>query len=140
MDDDMARKQPKVWGPITPRPVPADPAEKQTIIATCEAFIADVLKPRFLPVITPTPFNYPIDIHGDWRAGRYRFITRYRSGQEATAGQEFDAPFMRLDHMGPDRFDLYWMRHTGQWWPLHSGLSQAASLKAMIDSEVLYPL
>ena len=136
----MARKRQKVWGPITPRPVAPDPIEKQQIIATCEAFIADVLKPRFLPAIKPTPFNYPIDIHGDWRAGRYRFITRYRSGHEDNAGTEFDAPFMRLDHMAPDRFDVFWMRHTGQWWPLRNGLSLAASLQAILDSELLYPL
>jgi hypothetical protein len=41
--------------------------------------------------------------------------------------------------MGPDRFDVYWMRHTGKWWPLHSGLSLEASLRALIDDEILYP-
>lgn len=100
---------------MTPRPAPADPAEKHDTNTACEAFSADVLKPRFLPKVTPTPFNYPIDIHGEWKAARCRFITRYRSGHEQAAGQEFDAPFVRLDHMGPDRFDVYWMRHTGKW-------------------------
>jgi len=136
----MAGKRHKIWAPVTPRPVPADPIEKHTIITTCEAFIADVLKPRFLPVIRPTAFNYPIDIHGDWRAGRYRFMTRYRSAHEHNTGWEFDAPFTRLDHMARDRFDVYWMRHTGQWWPLHSGLSLTASLQTILDDGYLYPL
>jgi hypothetical protein len=33
-------------------------------------FIRDVLKPRFLPQVRPTEWNYVIDIHGAWAAGR----------------------------------------------------------------------
>ena len=46
---------------------------------------------------------------------------------------------LRLDHMGPDRFDIYWMRHTGQWWPLHKGLTLAASLRMIEEDEHLHP-
>ncbi len=31
---------------------------------------------------------------------------------EHNRGDEFDAP---IDRMGPDRFDIYWMQHTGKW-------------------------
>jgi len=68
-----------------------DEAEKQVIVAACEAFISDVLKPRFLPQIRPTEWNYVIDIHGAWAAGRYRFMQRHRSGMEHNRGDEFDA-------------------------------------------------
>jgi hypothetical protein len=98
-----------------PRPALPDALEKAVIVAACEAFIGDVLKPRFLPQIRPTQWNYVIDIHGAWAAGRYRFMQRYRSGMEHNRGDEFDAPFARIDRMGPDRFDIYWMRHTGKW-------------------------
>jgi hypothetical protein len=111
----MARK--KQWMPSSraPRPALPDALEKAVIVAACEAFIGDVLKPRFLPQIRPTQWNYVIDIHGAWAAGRYRFMQRYRSGMEHNRGDEFDAPFARIDRMGPDRFDIYWMRHTGKW-------------------------
>ena len=55
--------------------------EKSVITATCEKFIVDVLKPRFLPKIRPTKFNYPIAIYGKWHGNKYRFITRYRNAQ-----------------------------------------------------------
>ena len=135
----MAKKRQKIWMKAPPRPVRPDPAEQQAIIAACEAFIATVLKPRFLPEVRPSAFNYPIDIRGEWRAGRYRFIQRYRSGMEHNSGEEFDAPFVRLDHMGPDQFDIYWMRHTGQWWPVHKGMTLAASLRMMEDNPILHP-
>src|SRR3546814_7181042 len=54
--------------------------EKAVIATTCERFIAETLRPRSLPEIRPTAFNYPIDIFGKWRGSKYSFITRYRSG------------------------------------------------------------
>src|SRR3546814_11724950 len=89
--------------------------EKAHITATCERFITDVLKPRFLPVVRPTEFNYPVDIEGKWHGTRYRFLQRYRSGFADNRGEEFDAPFVRLDWIAPDRFNIQWPRHTGAW-------------------------
>ncbi len=36
--------------------------EKAVITATCQRFVDEVLKPKFLPAIRATQFNYPIDI------------------------------------------------------------------------------
>ena len=44
------------------RPPPVDGREKRVIVAACEAFIRDVLRPRFLPEIRPTESNYVVDI------------------------------------------------------------------------------
>ncbi len=85
-----------------PRPAAPNGAEKQAIGTACEAFIRDVLKPRFLPQIRPTEGRYLFGTHGAWAARRYRFIQRYRSGMEHHRGEEFDAPFARIDRMGPD--------------------------------------
>ena len=41
-------------------------SEKALITAACQRFIDEVLKPRFLPAIRPTEFNYPVDIQGKW--------------------------------------------------------------------------
>lgn len=130
----------KVWVYCAPRPAPAGKAEKRRIVAACEAFIRDVLKPRFLPEIKPTQWNYPVDIRGAWAGGRYRFMQRYRSGFEDNRGEEFDAPFARIDRVGPDRFDIYWMRHTGKWWRLYTGVTLAEALKILENDGVLHPL
>jgi hypothetical protein len=122
------------------RPKLPDDAEKQMIVAACEAFIVDILKPRFMPQIRPTEWNYVIDIHGAWAAGRYRFMQRYRSGMEYNRREEFDAPFARIDRMGPDRFDIYWMRHTGKWWRLHTGVTFVEALRILETDGVLHPV
>jgi len=108
------------------------PGEKSVITAACEAFIADVLKPRFLPEIRPrTEFNYPIDIYGKWHGNKYRFITRYRSDDPHSYEPEFDAPFARIEYIRRDCFDLSWHRHTGEWLCMFERLSLTEALKMM---------
>ena len=115
-------------------------AEKSHITATCQRFIDEILKPRFLPAITPTAFNYCVDIQGKWQGPRYRFIQRYRSGFPENLGEEFDAPFVRLDWISPDRFDIQWHRHTGAWYRLYCGQTLVQALKTIDTDGHLHPL
>jgi hypothetical protein len=89
----MRRRQ---WAQVG-RSVGLSEAEKATIGTACQQLIDEVLKPRFLSVIRPTEFNYPIDIYGKWHGARYRFIQRYRSGFPDNLNEEFDSAFARLD-------------------------------------------
>jgi len=112
--------------------------EKAEVAAACDRLIAEVLKPRYLPEIQPTTFNYPVDLHGKWRGRKFSFLTRYRSGFPDNAGEEFDATFAQLDHVeecfDEVRFDVMWRRHTGQYWPVARSIPFAEALK-MIESE-----
>ncbi len=117
--------------------------EKAAIAAACERFITGTLKPRFLPEICPTPFNYPIDISGKWRGSKYSFITRYRSGFPGNAGEEFESAFARFDHVEElimeNRFDVMWRRHAGQWWRLHSSVTLEEALQLIETEPLLQP-
>jgi hypothetical protein len=109
-------------------------AEKSATSAACETFISDVLKPRFLPEIRPTGFNYPVAIYGKWHGNKYRFITRYRSDDPRSYKTQFEAPFARLDYISRGRFDLFWHRHTGEWFRLFEHVPLAEALH-LIESE-----
>jgi hypothetical protein len=117
--------------------------EKAKIAAVCEQFIADTLKPRFLPEIRPTEFNYPVDIFGRWRGGKYSFIVRYRSGFPDNSGEEFDSAFTRLDHVEEHlletRFDVMWHRHTGQWYRLYASATLEEALRSIETDGFLHP-
>ena len=117
--------------------------EKAAIAAACERLIAGTLKPRFLPEIRPTEFNYTIDILGKWRANKYSFIARYRSGFPENAGEEFESAFARIDHVEEsiveNRFDVMWHRHTGQWWRLHSSVTLEEALRLIETEPLLRP-
>jgi hypothetical protein len=118
-------------------------ADKAAIAARCDRFIAEVLKPRFLPEVRPTQFNYPIDILGKWRGSNYSFITRYRSGFPENRGEEFDEPFTRLDHAGEHRaevrFNVMWRRHTGQWQLIYPAVSLDEALRSIETDMFLQP-
>jgi hypothetical protein len=49
-------------------------------------------------------------------------------------------PDARIDRIGPNRFDVYWMRHTGRWWRLHTGLTLAETLHILETDGHLHPL
>lgn len=119
------------------------PVEKARMAAVCERFIAETLKPRFLPAIVPSRFNYPVDIVGRWRGSKYSFITCYRSGFPDNLGEEFDSAFARLDHveecLKETRFDVMWHRHTGQWWRLHSSVTLEEALRLIETEPALRP-
>jgi hypothetical protein len=115
-------------------------AEKSAVTEACERLIGEFLKPRFLPVIRPTEFNYPVDILGKWQGAKYRFIQRYRSGFPKNLGEEFDAHFARLDWISRDRFDIQWHRHTGEWFRLHSGLTLVKAIETLRSDGILHPL
>jgi hypothetical protein len=123
---------------------PLDAAAKAAIGARCERFIAETLRPRFLPHIRPTPFNYPIDLFGRWRGSQYSFVTRYRSGYPDNEGEEFDSAFTRLDHLeeaiGDTRFDVMWHRHTGRWHRLFASVTLDEALALIEREELLWPL
>jgi len=127
------------WSPTPGRVRPPD-GEKAAIIAACDKFCADVLKPRFLPGIRPTQFNYPIDIYGKWHGRRYRFIQRYRSGFPDNRGWEFEEAFTALDYVADNRFDVMWHRHTGQWFRLYPSMSLAEALRSIEEDGHLQPL
>jgi hypothetical protein len=118
--------------------------ERATVVAACDRLIAAILKPRYLPVIRVTAFNYPVDILGQMRGNKYSFITRYRSGFPENAGEEFSVAFARLDHIVeiPDemRFNLMWRRHTGQWFRRHASVNFEEALHLMETDGLLHPV
>ena len=113
--------------------------EKLAITAACERLIADVLKPRYLPEIKPTKFNYPIAIYGKWHGNKYRFITRYRSDGEDAIEPEFEAPFARIDVVARDRFDLFYHRHTGEWFCLYQAVTLDEALRLIGEGAHFQP-
>lgn len=127
-----------VWAPKRVRLLPSV-VETVKIIATCDKFVAEVLKPRFLPEIRPMKFNDPVAIYGKWHGGRYQFIERFCSDSRDAIEPEFEYAFARLDYVAPDRFDVMWHRHTGQWWRLYHSVSLSEALRSIEQDGHLHP-
>ncbi len=120
--------------------IPPD-GEKAAITTACDKFIAEIFKPRFLPEIRPTEFNYPIAIYGKWHGNKFRFIERFRSDDRADMiAPEFEAPFARLEYGGRDHFDLSYHRHTGEWFCLYRSVSLPEALQLIEDDGHFHPV
>jgi hypothetical protein len=135
---DSTKQHPRSSGGVMTKPT-ISPAEKGAVTTACQRLISEIFKPRYMPAIRPTQFNYPVDILGKWHGARYRFLQRYRSGFPHNAGEEFDAPFARLDWVARNRFDIYWHRHTGEWFSLHRGLTLAQAIETITRDGLLHP-
>jgi hypothetical protein len=125
---------------VTRNPARISEEEKAAAILVCQQHIDGFLRPRFLPDIHPTGFNYPVDIIGRWRGSTFTIFQRYRSGYPHNLGEEFDAPFARLDWISPGRFDLMWHRHTGKWHRLHQGLPLHQAIATLKADGLLHPV
>ena len=116
--------------------------DRALVSATCERFIAETLKPRALPEVRPTKFNYPVDVSGKWRGSKYSFIARYRSGFPDNAGAVFDSARLHHveEHLADRRFHVIWHRHTGQWFRLHALVMLEKALRLMESERLLWPV
>jgi hypothetical protein len=103
-------------------------------MAARERFIAEVLKPRFLPQIEPASFNYAVDLHGKWHGNTYHFIQRFNTDHSDGSEPEIDEPLARLAYVGPDRFDLSCNRHTGAWSCLYQCVLLAEALSGILTA------
>jgi hypothetical protein len=82
------------------------------------------LKPEH---IKPPPkenfLNYITDIYSKWYRSYFYFCAMYRCSAPNRISEFFESRFARLEYVGNERFNLSYMRHTGQWVELFADLS-----------------
>src|SRR5437867_3033608 len=130
----MAKKQPKRW--VYSPPKPPRPAVPDTVKAEVEAkaneLIETVLKPRH---VKPPPkdqrWNYIIDIGGKWFRSYFYFFSTYACPGPNALSPTFESKFARLEYVGNGRFNMAYMRHTGQWWEVHQGRTVDQCMKSI---------
>jgi hypothetical protein len=105
-----------------------------------EALVDTTLKPNHVkPPPKDAHFNYIVDIYTKWHRHYFYFCAKYDCpGPDATS-PSFEAKFARLEYIGHDRFNLSFMRHTGQWVELYTDLSVDECLAAVKDDPWFQP-
>ncbi len=94
--------------------------------------IESELKPKH---INPSPidkeFNYIVDIYSKWYQNYFYFYAKYRCPAPNCISEFFEVTFARLEYIEDNRFDLSYMRHTGQWFELYTELSLDECMEAI---------
>ena len=83
--------------------------------------------------------DYIIDIYSKWYRIYFYFCAKYACPGPNAILPFFETKFARLEYIGNERFNLSYMRHTGQWWEIYTELSLDESLDAIRDEPHFLP-
>ena len=93
-----------------------------------------MLKPHYVQPPPENPqFNYVTDVFTRWAQGRLYFIAAYNCPEPDAPQPCVEARFDRLTYGGHDRFNLAFMRYTGQWIEPYDALTLDESLACIRD-------
>ncbi len=98
------------------------------------------LKPKYIKT-TPNDedFIYIVDIYANWYRNYFHFHSKYRSLSPNAISPFLETKFARMESVGNDLFNLSYMRHTGQWLEIYTGLSVDECLAAIKDDSHFLP-
>ena len=137
------KKRPKMWVYSPPkRSKPRVPESTKAEVATRARELAEtVLKPKHvLPPPEPAQFNYIVDIFTKWYRHYFYFCAKYACPGPYALEPFFEAKFARMEYLGTNnRFDLSFLRYTGEWIKLYPNLSLDECLAAIKDEPWFLP-
>jgi hypothetical protein len=134
-----ARKQ-WVYSPSKAAKPPLPDAIKAELDAKAAALIEQHIKPQHLqPPPEDSQLNYLIDIWTKWYRGYFYFCGTYACPGPNALSPTFEVRFARMEYVGGSRFNLAFMRYTGQWVELYQALTIDECLTAIRDEPFFFP-
>lgn len=137
----MASKR-KMWMYSSPRrKKPHVPDSIKLILKEkADEIIENVLKPKHIePPPTDNDFNYLVDIYSKWYRNYFYFCAKYNSPNPNAISSSFETKFARMEYVGNEKFNLSYMRHTGQWWEIYQELPMLESIKIIAEEPHFIP-
>ena len=129
-----------VYAPKKPASPKVSDALKRKVETEANALIDTVLKPQHIQPLPEDPqFNYLVDLYGKWRGSYFYFCSQYACPGSNAIAPFFDDKFARLEYIGGDRFNLSFLRHTGQWVEIYPNQSLEECLAAVRDDPWFHP-
>ena len=133
----MAKKRKTIWTWVHSPAKPPKPKLTDALKAQVEEAAAPILEKFRAEHIKPPPddpqWNYITEIYGKWWRNCFYFCAQYACPGPNALAPSFETKFARLEYASDERFNLAYMRHTGQWWEIESGLTLDEVLKAVLD-------
>jgi hypothetical protein len=118
------------------KPLPTE-FEKKEVEKKFRSLIEEWKKTRLDP---PHPdFNYKIDIYSKWYRNSFYLCSLYKSDSPNRLADTFEEKISRLEYKGRDKFDIAYMRHTGQWYVMLEEQSLDECLDLIKKEELLQP-
>lgn len=116
--EDLRMTTKRSWRATPPKKSkPSAPESTQLILKEkADWLINDVMKPEYMkPAPTNDDFNYIADIYSKWYRNYFYFCATYNCPSANAISLSFETKFARMEYVAANRFNLAYMRHTGQW-------------------------
>lgn len=129
-----------VYSPRSLRKPQVPDAVKRAVQEKCDAFVEMTLKPVY---IAPPPedvrFSYIVDLYTTWYRNYFYFCAKYRCPSPDCISEFFETRYTRLEYTAPDTYTLAYMRHTGRWQEVYSGLSLDQCVSTIANEPIFHP-
>ena len=119
----MVSRKKKTWVYSPPRkPKPKVPDEiRQALQEKGDVIVEKIFKTEYLkPVPEQLTINHLIGFYTKWYRNYFYFCSKYKCPPDAYSSS-FESKFARIEYIGNNKFELSYMRHTGQWGQLETG-------------------
>jgi hypothetical protein len=117
-----------------------DPTAKAQVEAKVRELIDRELKPKHVkPPPEDARFNYITDITPKWHGTTLFLVAVYACPGPNAISPSFESRFARLRPSAGGKFDLSFMRHTGQWVELFQGQTLDECLQEIRDDPWFIP-
>jgi len=137
----MASKR-KTWGASSPRQkkIQVPDSIKVSLKEKADEIIEDILRPEYVkPAPVNNDFNYLVDIYSKWYRNYFYFCAKYNCPDPNAISPSFETKFARMEYIGSEKFNLSYMRHTGQWLEIYQELSIDESIKLVSEGGDFVP-
>jgi hypothetical protein len=127
--------------PLPPRYKPNVPDEvKAEVQRRADELVEKHLNPEHVkpPPEDPTS-NYLTGIRTKWHRSFFYLVADYASPGRDRLSPTYEVPFARLEYTRDGRFDMAYLRHTGQWWPVQREFTLDQAQKAIRDKGMFHP-
>ena len=132
--------KPRKAGTFTPGKKPLPGTIKDEVDTKASDLIETVLKPKHAQLPPEdTRFNYITDITTKWLGSKCYFISIYACPSPNAISPSFETKFARMEYVSDGKFNLAFMRHTGQWVELLADQTVDGCMKALEDDAWFVP-
>lgn len=132
----------KRWIYVPPKPPRPKVPEyvKSMVKSRADEFVESFLKPQsFKDQPKDYQWNYIVGIFTKWHQRYFYFCSKWRSPSPNAISEFFEVRFARLEYVWGDKFNMAYMRHTGQWLEIFQDLSLDQCIEEIRQNPLLHP-
>ena len=132
-------KNKKVWV-YSPEKIKVTKLQKEWLKSKTDRYVESILIPKHIKEYPKNyKYNYLSNIYSKWH-GRFFYICGVFTCPRPNAlSPSFDTKIARFEFISDKRFNVSYMRHTGQWFQLYEDIDIEEAFSIIEDSPHFFP-